>query len=237
MIAVLRYLISMFCYTMYHSVRVVLAAGRGERYRPGGLFDRIPRDYVRDLLRVNRINVRAEGLERVDNIGPCVYVANHQSWFDIAALVDVLPGSLRFLAKKELGRVPLFGRALRAAGHVEIDRKNLTSAVSAYENAARAIQSGLSAVVFAEGTRSRDGRLQPFKKGPFVLAIVARVAVVPVFIEGSWAILPRGSIRPTPGVITVRVGTPIRTKGLTYEDRDTLSARARNAMIEMGARE
>jgi 1-acyl-sn-glycerol-3-phosphate acyltransferase len=236
MIAILRYLVSMFWYTLYHSVRVVLAAGRGERYHPGGLFDQIPRQYVRDLLRANRITTQVEGLEQVAGIGPCVYVANHQSWFDIAALEDVLPGSLRFLAKKELGKVPLFGRAMRAAGHIEIDRKNLTSAVSAYENAARAIRGGLSAVVFAEGTRSRDGRLKSFKKGPFVLAIVAQVPLVPVFADGGFAILPKGSIRPRPGTITVRIGTPMPTEGLGYEDRDALSARTRQAMIDLGAR-
>src|SRR5690606_31530179 len=119
---------------------------------------------ARALLRINRITVRGEGLDRLAEAGPCVYVANHQSWLDILAVLDVLPGSLRFVAKKELGRVPLFGRALRASGHIEIDRRNLDSAVGAYQAAAEAIRGGLSAIVFAEGTRSRDGRLMPFKK-------------------------------------------------------------------------
>jgi 1-acyl-sn-glycerol-3-phosphate acyltransferase len=235
MIAALRYVVSMFFCTLYHAARVVRAAGRGERYRPGGAYDQIPRDYARDLLRYNRVTARAVGLERVARLGPCVYAANHQSWFDIVALVDVLPGSLRFIAKKELGRVPLFGRALRAAGHIEIDRKDLSSAVAAYENAAREVQRGLSAVVFAEGTRTRTGRLQPFKKGPFVLAIVAQVPLVPVYVAGGFEVLPKGSIRPRPGTITAHIGLPIPTTGLTYEDRDDLSARTRAAMVAMGA--
>jgi 1-acyl-sn-glycerol-3-phosphate acyltransferase len=237
MIAALRYVLSMFLCTLYHAARVVLAAGRGEPYRAGGAYDQIPRDYARDLLRHNRVTARAVGLERIAGLGPCVYAANHQSWFDIAALVEVLPGSLRFIAKKELGRVPLFGRALRTAGHIEIDRKNLSSAVAAYQNAAREVQRGLSAVVFAEGTRSRTGLLQPFKKGPFVLAIVAQVPLVPVYVEGGFQVLPKGSIRPRPGTITAHIGAPIPTPGLTYEDRDDLSARARTAMVAMGARE
>jgi len=236
MIAVLRYVLSMFFCTLYHAARVVRAAGRGEPYRPGGAYDRVPRQYARDLLRFNRVPVRAVGLERLAGLGPCVYIANHQSWFDVLATEYLLPGSLRFVAKKELGRVPLFGVALRMAGHIEIDRKNLSSAVAAYENAARAIRGGLSAVVFAEGTRSRDGRLKAFKKGPFVLAIVAQVPVVPVFIEGSFAVLPKGSIHPRPAPITLHVGAPIPTRGMTYDDRDALIAATREALIALGAR-
>ncbi|HEY7680999.1 MAG TPA: lysophospholipid acyltransferase family protein [Gemmatimonadales bacterium] len=237
MIAVLRYVLSMFCCTLYHSARVVLAAGRGERYRPGGAFDRIPWEYAQQLLHLNRITAEARGLEQVTGLGPCVYVANHQSWFDILAAVAVLPGSLRFIAKKELGRVPLFGRALRTAGHIEIDRRNLGDAVSAYRNAAQSIRGGLSAVVFAEGTRSLDGRLAPFKKGPFVLAIVAQVPIVPVYIEGGRQVLPKGSIRPRPGPLVLHLGAPIPTTGLSYEDRDQLSARVRAAIVALGARE
>jgi 1-acyl-sn-glycerol-3-phosphate acyltransferase len=237
MIAVLRYLFSMLFCTLYHAARVVLAAGRGERYHPGGIYDQVPRDYARALLRINRVTVRSRGLERLRGLGSCVYVVNHQSWFDVLAAVDVLPGSIRFLAKKELGRVPLFGRAMRAAGHIEVDRHNLDSARAAYVEAAKSLSMGLSAVVFAEGTRSRDGRLHPLKKGPFVLAIVAQVPVVPVFVEGGYAVLPKGSVHPRPGPMVVHVGVPIPTIGLSYADRDALSARARAAMVDLGARE
>ena len=237
MIAALRYILSMCCCTVHHAARIVLAAGRGEPYTPGGIFDEGPRQYARDLVRINGITLRGEGLERVEGIGPCVFVANHQSWLDILALLVLLPGSVRFVAKKELGRVPLFGPAMRASGHIEVDRRDLRSAVSAYEAAGRVIRNGFSALVFPEGTRSRDGRLLPFKKGPFVLAIVAQVPVVPVVILGSHEALPRGSVRPRPVPITVRVGGLIRTAGLTYADRDTLAERVRSAMLALGARE
>lgn len=236
MIAAPRYVLSMFGCTLWHSARVVLAAGRGAEHVAGGPFDQVPREYARDLLRINRITVQGEGLEHLTGVGACVYVANHQSWLDILAVLEVLPGSLRFVAKKELGRVPLFGRALRAAGHIEIDRRNLDSAVGAYQAAATAIRGGLSAIVFAEGTRSRDGRLMAFKKGPFVLAIVAQVPVVPVAILGSYEALPKGSVRPRPVPITVRVGLPIPTTGLSYDDRDSLAARTRLALLGLGVR-
>lgn len=214
---------------------MVLAGVRGVPFVPGGIHDQVPRDYGLDLIRWNRLDIRAEGLEHAAGGGPCVYVSNHLSWFDIPALLAVLPGSLRFVAKQELMRVPLFGAALRTGGHIGVDRRNLTSAVAAYESAARTIRSGRCAVVFVEGTRSRDGRLQAFKKGPFVLAIVAQVPVIPVVVVGSFHVLPRGSIWPRPGPIVVRVGQPISTVGLAYEDRDRLSAQCRAAMVALGA--
>ncbi|MDZ4864168.1 MAG: lysophospholipid acyltransferase family protein [Gemmatimonadota bacterium] len=235
MIACLRYILSMWCCTVYHSARLVLAGLRGVPFVPGGIHDQVPRDYGQALIRWNRLDIRAEGLEQILGGAPCVYVSNHLSWFDIPALLAVLPGSLRFVAKQELMRVPLFGAALRTGGHIAVDRRNLASAVAAYESAGGTIRSGRCAVVFVEGTRSRDGRLQAFKKGPFVLAIVAQVPVIPVVVVGSFHVLPRGSIWPRPGTIVVRVGQPISTLGMLYEDRDRLSAQCRAAMVGLGA--
>lgn len=235
MIVCLRYILSMFSCTFYHSARLVLAGLRGTAFVPGGIHDQVPRDYGQSLIRWNRLDIRVEGLELALGGMPCVYVSSHSSWFDIPAILAVLPGSLRFVAKQELMRLPLFGAALRAGGHIGVDRRNLASAVGAYESAGRTIRSGRCAVVFVEGTRSRDGRLQSFKKGPFVLAIVAQVPVIPVVMMGSFQVLPRGSIRPRPGPIVVRVGQPISTIGMVYEDRDRLSAQCRVAMIGLGA--
>ncbi|MEO8636043.1 MAG: lysophospholipid acyltransferase family protein [Gemmatimonadales bacterium] len=235
MIGTLRYIVSMFCCTFYHSVRLVIAGLRRVPDVPGGIHDQVPRDYGHCLIRWNKLDIRAEGLEHTAGATPCVYASNHPSWFDIPALVTLLPGSLRFVAKQELMRVPLFGAALRTGGHIGIDRHNLDSAVAAYAAAGQTIRSGKSAVVFVEGTRSRDGRLLPFKKGAFVLAIVAQVPVIPVVVVGSFHVLPRGSFRPRPGPIVVRIGQPIPTAGLGYEDRDRLSAQCRAAMLGLGA--
>jgi 1-acyl-sn-glycerol-3-phosphate acyltransferase len=234
-IAVLRYVGSMLGCTFYHSVRLVAAGLRREPYVPGGIHDQVPRDYGNCLIRWNRLDVRVEGLEQLAGTTACVYASNHPSWFDIPALVTRLPGTLRFVAKQELLRVPLFGAALRVGGHIGIDRRSRESALAAYEAAGAVLRSGKSAVIFAEGTRSRDGRLQPFKKGPFVLAIVGQVPLVPVVVLGSFEVLPRGSIRPRPGPIVVRIGAPIPTAGLTYDDRDRLSAQCRAAMLGLGA--
>ncbi|HWA15839.1 MAG TPA: lysophospholipid acyltransferase family protein [Gemmatimonadales bacterium] len=237
MIAGLRYVTSLFGYTMYHSARMVVAAARGgeENVVPGGLFDTIPRDYGRDLLRVNQVPAGVTGLAHVEGLRSCVYVANHHSWMDILAVLDLLPGRVRFVAKAGLGQVPLFGRALKVSGHVLIDRHDRSNALAGYQQAAEAIRQGISPVVFAEGTRSRTGRLQPFKKGPFVLAIAAQVPVVPVFIEGSEVILRPGSFEPKPGRITVHIGNPISTEGLTYDDRERLATEARASILGMGA--
>lgn len=237
MISGLRYVTSLFGYTMYHSARLVVAAVHAEQEsaRPGGLYDTIPRDYGRDLLRVNEVPVDVTGIEHVEGLRSCVYVANHHSWMDILAVLDALPGRVRFVAKAELGRMPLFGRALKVSGHVLIDRRDRGNALAGYEQAAQAIRQGVSPIVFAEGTRSRTGRLQPFKKGPFVLAIVAQVPVVPVFIEGSEVILGPGAIEPKPGRITVHIGRPISTAGLSYDDRERLAVEARQSILSMGA--
>ncbi len=235
MIAAVRYVTSLFGYTIYHSARIVAAAVRGEPYVHGGTYDRVPRDYGRDLLRVNQIPVGVTGVANVEGLRSWVYVANHHSWMDILAVLDVLPGNVRFVVKKELGQVPLFGQALRASGHVIIDRHDHGNALAGYEQAAMAIRQGFSPIIFAEGTRSRDGRLQSFKKGPFVLAIAAQVPVVPVFIEGSEVVLAPGTLEPKLGKITVHIGAPIPTAGMIYDDRERLAALARGAILGMGA--
>ena len=126
---------------------------------------------------------------------------------------------------------------MRAAGHICIDRGKRTAAFAVYHDAAETLRQGASAVVFAEGTRSRDGRLLPFKKGPFVLAIAGQVRVVPVFIEGSYQLMPRRALYPRSGTVTLRVGEEIATAGMTYEDRDRLSATTRRVLVSLGANE
>ena len=156
-----------------------------------------------------------------------MFACNHQSWFDIFQLAAALPGSLRFVAKKELERIPLLGRAMRRAGHVFIDRQNRQAAFGTYDEAAEGIRAGISAVVFPEGTRSRTGELLPFKKGPFVLAIAARVPLVPAYSAGTFTLMPKGSIRLRPHPVALLFGKPIDTTGMTYEDRDRLSVQVR----------
>lgn len=229
----IRYLLAVVGFTAWEAGRVIVAALFRVRYRPGGVYDDAPRQWGRHLLRAVGVRPGIEGLEQLEAGKPYVYVANHASFVDVWLLLAVLPGSVRFVAKKELLGIPIFGWALRAGGQIAIDRRNLKSAFSAYDDAARAVRGGMSAVVFVEGTRSRDGRLQDFKKGPFVLAIHAGVPVVPVYIHGTYAVLPTGRLTPLPGPVRLFVGEPIPTAGLSYEDRDRLSRECREAMLAM----
>jgi len=222
--------------TAFYATWAVLASWTGIRYAPGNVYDRIMRSWSAVLLRANGVSVTAEGLDQLDATGSYVFIANHTSIVDIWALQVALPNSFRFVAKRELERTPILGKAMASAGNIFIDRKNLKSSFSSYDEAATRIRQGLSAMVFAEGTRSLDGRLLPFKKGPFVLAIHAGVPLVPVRIVGAFERNPKGALYVLPGHVVVRVGAPISTAGLTYDDRDRLGADARASMEALAAR-
>jgi len=159
---------------------------------------------------------------------PCVYVANHQSQFDIPALVVCMPTQFRMVAKRELLYIPIFGWALWLAGFIFIDRADREKAIRRLDRTVRTIRSGISIVVFAEGTRSPDGRLLPFKKGGFVLALQAGVPIVPVSIRGGREILPKGSLHARPGTIDIVFGAPIPTVGYTLDTKDALIAVVRD---------
>jgi 1-acyl-sn-glycerol-3-phosphate acyltransferase len=222
--------------TIFIASWIIAASWAGIRYEPHGLYDRLVRRWARWLIRLHHIPLSILGRERLDPNQSYVFASNHESFVDVWALVLAIPHSCRFVAKKELLKVPFFGPAMEDAGHISIDRHDLQSAFGSYDQAAEAIQNGLSAAVFVEGTRSRDGVMLPFKKGPFVLAIRAGVPVVPVRIRGGFENLPKGSIAVQGRPMSVEFGEPIPTAGLTYDDRDTLSARCRAAMEAMKAR-
>lgn len=212
----------------------IRAAHRGVPDTRGGVYDEAAFRWAEGLLRASRIAVEVAHPERLLD-RPCVYVANHVSMIDIWALITRLPSVPRFLMKKELLKVPFFGRAAQATGHIVIDRQMRTAAFGAYERAAEVIRQGRSACVFVEGTRSRTGKLMPFKKGPFVLAVAAQVPVVPVYVSGAFELMPRLAPYPHPGTVTLHIGEAIPTAGLTYADRDRLSDLARAAMLQLGA--
>jgi 1-acyl-sn-glycerol-3-phosphate acyltransferase len=141
--------------------------------------------------------------------GPWIVLCNHQSLFDIPALIATLPGSFRIVAKRELFRIPIFGWALRLAGFVGIDRSRRDRAIASLARGAREIENGRSLVMFVEGTRSPDGHLGPLKKGPFHLAQQTGARLLPVTFSGSRAVLPRQGWLPRAGVIDVHVGEPL----------------------------
>ena len=227
------FIFTAFWVTLFWSVTVIVGSLVGVGYRKGGLYDLAARNWGTWLAALNGVRVRSEGLDRFPHDRPYVFISNHFSFADMWVLLAVLPDSVRFVAKKELFDIPIFGRALRAARHIRIDRKNLQAAFGAYEEAGGAIREGISAIVFAEGTRSRDGKLHPFKKGPFVLAIASQVEVVPVWIDGTFEALPSSHWWVKPGVATVRFGTPVPTKGMDYERREGLMEAVRAQIVAL----
>jgi 1-acyl-sn-glycerol-3-phosphate acyltransferase len=141
--------------------------------------------------------------------GAAIYAANHESALDIFAVLRIVPSGVRFVAKEELFRIPIFGWYMRLGGHVPVDRRNHARAVASLQRAARVVRSGTSLIVFPEGTRSLDGRVHPFKKGPFVLAMEAGVPVVPVAISGSGRVTPKKVLSVHPGEIRMAAGDPV----------------------------
>ncbi len=172
------------------------------------------------------------GAENVDPKRPTIYVANHQSTIDIPAHFMSVPVNFRYVAKSQLRWVPFIGWYLWLAGHVLIDRSNRRAAISSLDAAAKRIRGGVSIFLYPEGTRSDDGRVLPFKKGPFALALQARVPICPVTIEGSGKIMPKNSWNITPGTIHVKIGAPIDTTGFATEDREGLARHVRNVVID-----
>jgi 1-acyl-sn-glycerol-3-phosphate acyltransferase len=168
----------------------------------------VGRLWSRIILATAGVRVRRVGKPSMPP-GPCVVVANHQSLFDVLALLPVLPGSSRMVAKRSLFRIPFFGWGLRLGGFIPLDRKNRDQAIASLDRAVRRIHSGITVVIFVEGSRSWDGKLRPLKKGAFHLAQDARVPMVPVTVSGSRAVLPRQGWLPRPGEMDVVVGSPL----------------------------
>lgn len=177
--------------------------------------------------------LQVDPLPDVDWKRPHIYAMNHQSTFDIPAAFTVLPANLRFVAKHSLLYVPFIGWYMWITGMIFVDRSSRTRAVASLRRAGERIRNGASILVFPEGTRSRDRKILPFKKGPFALALEARVPIVPVAIEASGLVLPANAWTFRPGTIRVKVGQPISTEGRSEDDREALSREVREAIIRL----
>jgi 1-acyl-sn-glycerol-3-phosphate acyltransferase len=178
--------------------------------RKGRLAYGIGRLWAWMILTIGRIRLKVQGLDRLDPGRQYIFVANHQSNLDIPVLAQTLSKfQLRWLAKKELLRVPLFGWALWASRHIIVDRSSRSKAMASLRKAKERIAEGISVVFFPEGTRSPDGQLLPFKRGGFVLALQTQTPIVPITINGSGAVLPKGDWRIRGGEIEVIISDPI----------------------------
>jgi 1-acyl-sn-glycerol-3-phosphate acyltransferase len=163
--------------------------------RTGDSVHLVARVWGRSILWISGIKVRVHGLEHLDVGRSVIYMSNHQSNFDIPVFLSALPVQFRWLAKAELFKIPIFGRGMRGAGYISLDRSNRKSAMASLAKAAETIRDGSSVLIFPEGTRTEDGGLLPFKNGGFILAVDAGVPIVPMAICGTFAILPKGKLR------------------------------------------
>jgi 1-acyl-sn-glycerol-3-phosphate acyltransferase len=183
------------------------------------------------ILKIGRISLKVDGLNHLDRHQSYIFMVNHQSNIDIPVLIQSLSGfQLRLIAKKELLWIPFFGWAMWASKHIIVDRADRLSAVRSLQTAKNRLKAGISIVVFPEGTRSRNGKLLPFKKGGFLLATQTNTPVVPVTINGSYATLPVGAWRVNPGTIEVIVGQPITVEGDGRGNLRLLAAEVRRAI-------
>ena len=186
--------------------------------------------WARMIARTAGARVRVHGAEHLRPGASYVFLSTHQSWMDIPVMLGYLPSQLRIAAKKEVFRIPFLGWHMRRAGHIPIDRGSTAEAVASLQRACDGIRDGVCAFIYPEGTRSRDGSLQPFKKGGFKLAVQAGVPVVPLTILGTRQILPRDAFIFRPGPVEMYVDPPVPTAGLTDADVPALMERVRAAM-------
>ncbi len=188
------------------------------------------RTWSRLILRTTGVRVEVIGLERLVPGRTYVFVANHQSIYDIPILFWSLPYQLRIIAKESLGRFPFLGWHLRRTGHMLVDRRRPDRA-AIFAWASRLTSQGLSLIVFPEGTRSPDGRLGRFKGGSFYLALEAGLPVVPISVVGSRHVMLKGRLATYPGDVRLIVHDPIDTRDLAGTDPKEFGARVREVIL------
>ena len=211
------------------SVPILADAVRGKLERDN--VDDKARWFAHRVVELLEVDLHSSGAERVPPGRAYVYMSNHQSHLDIPMLYATLPSpTIRMLAKKELFDIPLWGKGLRAAEFIEVDRENPTRARKSIDRAEELIRDGVSVWLAAEGTRSRDGRIAPLKKGGFHLALHTNTPIVPVAIRGTIDILPRGTRSMHKGKrVDVTIGAPIDVAGKTV---DQLASQVRAFLID-----
>lgn len=197
--------------TLYYSIMAIFSVLFD---RTGALYHAVGRRWARVVLRIFRVKVHLTGMENLEQGKTYVYVSNHASMFDIPAVIGNIPDEVRIVYKKELSYVPIWGWSLAVGHYIAIDRFSAKDAMKSLDKAAEKIRNGASVLLFAEGTRTRTGKLQPFKRGAFSLASRSRIPVVPLTINNSYNILPKGSLRIRPADIALVVEKPIPTDNI-----------------------
>ena len=189
--------------------------------------------WAKVILWVSGVQGEVVGREKIDPAKTYIFMCNHQSFVDIFVLLSNIPKDFKFIMKKELMRIPILGSTMRRAGYMEIERDDPRESIKQLALAIEKIKSGISVLIFPEGTRSPDGKLLPFKKGGFYIAIRSKCEVVPLYIQGTHLIGPRGSWSMKKGRYKLIIGNPVSTKGYTKKDTEKLMELIREKMISM----
>jgi 1-acyl-sn-glycerol-3-phosphate acyltransferase len=195
------------------------------------MIEKIIRGWSRVWLAVSGTKLEIEGAENIDPNRSYVVVANHLSALDIMACLLAVPLPIRFLAKKELFRVPVLAQGMRMVGIIEVDRQARGAVHSEVNRQSRElIEKGRSLIIYAEGTRPRNGVMKPFKKGAFTMAISSGLPILPLSIHGSYEAWPPGTPLVRGGVITVVLDKPVETEGMTASDTGYLRDQVREVI-------
>lgn len=202
--------------------------------RSGKRYHRIMRRWSKILLWLFGVRTSIRGMEHLDRSTNYIYLVNHSSYLDIPALGATVPDDIRYIFKKELTKVPIFGWGLAMGPYILIDRTDPRNAMASIEQAAAQLREGASAVIFPEGTRTPDGKLGPFKRGGLMLATKSGVPMVPVAIKGTYQLLSRHDNRVRPGNVEVIIGTPIPGKlNMTRAEEGALQVEIRGQLEKM----
>jgi 1-acyl-sn-glycerol-3-phosphate acyltransferase len=201
--------------------------------RSGKVYHFLGKVWAKLLLWIAGVKVEVIGLENINPDENYVYVANHCSGFDIPVVMASIPGQMRIVFKKELTKIPLFGWQLRIGPYILIDRENPAKAMESLEIAKKKMEKGASVLLFAEGTRSQDGNIQPFKRGAFTLATRSGKKIVPLTIKGTFEILPKKKFRIRPGTVKLFIDPPIEHDGsIDKKSELELMEKVRNIIVK-----
>jgi len=198
----------------------------------GNLAFSISKLWARFMLLMTGVHPHIRNRDKIKPGQSYIIISNHQSEFDILALVTTLGIQFRWIIKQELRTIPLFGYALYVSRNIFINRADHAQAIKSIHEGLDRLPKGVSVMFFAEGTRSPDGSIQEFKKGGFVMAVEKGLPILPVTVNGSRKVMPKKSLCFTPGPIEVVVGDPIETTGYSHDDLPELMRRTRQVIID-----
>ena len=188
--------------------------------------------WAKAIIFVSGVKVSVKGLENIDVNRSYVFAMNHQSYFDIFVILSILPVKSKWMAKKELFYIPFLGWAMKSCDFIPVDRKRAKSAYRALKRGLELINQGNSIIIFPEGTRSRDGRIGPFKTGGIILALRSNRPIVPVTIIGTRHILPKGGRFIRPGHVKIIIDRPISTKNYKETEKEKLANILREIIVK-----